>query len=102
MTGDWQATSGAIVRPYGDVPAVTVRVDDTSWPIDGGPDGASCNDQLRYTTERRPNDLVVASMLSAYEALICPSITQGDAIASLKRARKAAAAAREFASREAS
>jgi len=90
------ATNGATVHPCKTLPGAYVQVDDTTWPVDGGDDGASVQWGLRYavdTPTTRGEELFIASCLSAYEYLTTPSITQGDAFASLKRARKARAAA---------
>jgi hypothetical protein len=63
-----------------------VVVDETTWPV---PDGAEW--VLRYgTTEaREAQRLSVASIVNAYWSLLDPNRTQGDAIAMLRRARRA-------------
>lgn len=93
-----QASNGATVLPYEGVPASHVLVDGTAWPVDGDGEG-SIEWRLRYAVDTptpRGEQLVAASILSSYEYLTCPSLTQRDAFASLKRARKARAAAEEF------
>jgi len=93
-----QATNGATVYPCTTLPGAYVDVEGTTWPVDG--DGeASVQWGLRYavdTPQTRGEELFVASCLDSYEYLTCPGLTQGDAFASLKRARKARAAAEEF------
>jgi len=93
-----QATNGATVFPCPPVPGAFVGVEGTTWPVDG--DGeASVEWGLRYavnTPLTRGEELFIASCLASYEYLTCPGLSQGDAFASLKRARKARAAAEEF------
>jgi hypothetical protein len=74
------------VSGEGAVPHVVV--DETTWPI---PDETEW--VLRYgTTESREAlRYGVASIVSAYWSLLDPNRTQGDAVAMLKRARRAAA-----------
>ena len=92
-----RAANGATVYPCETLPGAYVSVEDTTWPVDGGDDGASVQWGLRYTVDTPPARFI-ASCLAAYEYLTSPSITQGDAFSSLKRARKARAAAEEFTS----
>ena len=63
-------------------------VDGTTWPVHVG----GIEWKLRYapSTLTREDELVAASVLHSYAFLTDPSRTQGEAIESLKRARKAA------------
>jgi hypothetical protein len=62
--------------------------DDTTWPVDVG--------DLEWALRNNPDSLtredqqVLASVVHAYLTLINPRTTHGDAVASLRRARKAA------------
>ncbi len=70
----------------------SIKVEDTTWPVDiGTDDEVSAEWVLRYgTTERREAQrLSVASVLGAYEYLVDPNRSMKDATASLRRARKA-------------
>lgn len=70
-----------------------IRVEDTTWPVDV--DGTT-QDALRYKGDGwTALRLAAASVMSAYAYLTDPTLTQTDAIASLKRARKAAALVRD-------
>lgn len=69
-----------------------VNLEGTVHPIDvPEDDGDSVQWILRYAPDRFDRHLFAASILAAYAALLDPNITQGDAIAKLKRARKARA-----------
>lgn len=69
------------------------KVDDTTWPIDDDDNDESVQWIMRYGTdyERKRVSLAAASVMAAYAALIDPTIPQTDAVAKLKRARRAAA-----------
>jgi hypothetical protein len=68
-----------------------VVVDETTWPV---PDEVEW--VLRYGTPERREAVRygVASIVSAYWSLLDPNRTQADAVAMLKRARRAVAAPR--------
>lgn len=67
------------------------EVERTVWPVNVG----DIEWSLRYSNVPmdRATQLTAASALNAYQALTDPSISQADAIAQLKRARKAQAQA---------
>lgn len=72
--------------------AATVRhvvVDETTWPI---PDEAEWILRYGTTGAREAQRMGVASIVNAYWSLLDPNRTQADAIAMLKRARRAALA----------
>lgn len=65
-----------------------VVVDDNTWPVRVG----DIEWLLRYGNRplTRSEQLIAASTLNAYSCLADPAISQKDAIAKLKRARRAA------------
>lgn len=65
-----------------------IEIEDTTWPVDV--DGHT-QDRLRYGTrdDCAQERFAAASIMSAYAYLTDPTLTQADAIVSLKRARKA-------------
>lgn len=66
-----------------------VWVDDTVWPVNVG----EIEWALRYAPKNamtRSDLLIAASIVHAYAFLTDPHRTHGDAVASLRRARKAA------------
>ena len=65
-----------------------VTVADTTWPVDVG----DLEWALRYDPDSltREDQLVIASVVHSYSFLTSPHRTHGDAVASLRRARKAA------------
>ena len=75
-----------------------IDVENTSWPV------PVCSDYIdgpewvqRYASDERATGqrMRVASIIAAYTHLLDPNITQADAIAMLKLARKAAKKAQE-------
>lgn len=70
-----------------------VVVDDTTWPVPFSSDDVDGPGWVqRYGTPERVVEqrMTVASIVTSYSYLIDPSLSQTDAIAALKRARRAA------------
>ena len=69
------------------------QIEDTTWPVDIETDDEAADQwRLRYNNGQVSREVMLsaASVMSAYGALVDPSITQTEAIAKLKRARAAA------------
>jgi len=71
-----------------------VAVGETAWPVLLGDIEWTCRCAASEVVQHR---LLIASALGAYMHLTDPAISQKDAIAGLKRARTAEAAARGYA-----
>ena len=70
-----------------------VVINNTTWPVPFSSDDVDGPGWVqRYGTPERVVEqrMTVASVISAYTHLLDPNITQTDAIAALKRARRAA------------